>query len=176
MEAAPTIPEPACEPPEESLFAGYSDQPTPMRQYAQFLVLFNIAFAVFLAIARQTGKKIPERVSLGDVLLVGVATFKLSRIVSKEVVTTPLRAAFTRFEQFAGEGEVNEQPRGEGDRRSVGELLTCPFCVGMWISAFFAYGLVLAPPATRFIAMIFTTKAISDALHVGYTAACKSVN
>ncbi|MGV3719922.1 MAG: DUF1360 domain-containing protein [Actinomycetota bacterium] len=159
-----------------SAFADYSDAPMPLPQYAQFLLLFNLAFAVFLAISRQTGRPIPERVPVGDILLVGVATFKLSRTISKEMVTSPIRAAFTQFEDFAGEGEVNEKVRGEGLQRTVGELLTCPFCLGMWVAAFFAYGLVLAPPLTRFVATILTTKAISDWLHVGYTAACKATD
>ena len=156
--------------------SGYSDEPRPLLQYTQLVALFNIAFAVFLALARQRGKSLPERVSLGDILLVGVATFKLSRTLSKEVVMSPLRAAFTRFEEKAGEGELNESPRGEGLQHAVGELLTCPFCLGMWVAAFLAYGLVLSPATTRFVMMILASKAVSDGLHLAYTAACKSVD
>jgi hypothetical protein len=154
----------------------YCDGTLPLAQYSQLLVLFNLAFAVFLGIARQTGRRLPERVSWSDILLVGIATFKLSRTLSKETVTAPLRAPFTRFEGKAGEGEVNESPRGEGWQRSVGELLTCPFCLGMWVAALFAYGLVLAPPLTRFVASILATKVISDGMHLAYTAACKGVD
>jgi len=154
-------------------FSGYSDKPLPLVQYSLFLVLFNLAFAVFLGLSRQTGRRLPERISLGDILLVGLATFKLSRTLSKEAVTSPLRAPFTHFVECAGEGEVNETARGEGMQKAIGELLTCPFCLGMWVAAFFAYGLVLAPPLTRLIATILTTKAISDSLHLAYTAACK---
>lgn len=160
----------------ESLFSGYSDEPKPLQQYVGVMALFTTAFAVFLAISRQTGRPLPERVSLGDILLVGVATFKLSRSLSKEVVFSPLRAPFTRFIEKAGEGEVNEKARGEGYQRTVGELLTCPFCLGMWVSAFFAYGLVLAPPLTRLFATILVSKAISDGLHLAYTAACNNVD
>jgi hypothetical protein len=159
-----------------SLFSGYSDEPKPLLQYAQLMGLYSLAFVVFLALAKRTGKPIPERVPLGDILLVGVATFKLSRTVSKEVVMSPLRAAFTRFEEKAGEGELNETPRGEGYQRTIGELLTCPFCLGMWVAAFLAYGLVLAPPVTRLAMTILASKALSDTLHLGYTAACKSID
>jgi len=159
-----------------ALFRGYSEEPKPLREYAGVMLTFSIVFAIFLAISRQTGRPLPDRVSLGDILLVGVATFKLSRTMSKEVVFSPLRAPFTQFMEKAGEGELNEMPRGEGFQRTVGELLTCPFCLGMWVAAFFAYGLVLAPPLTRLFATILASKAISDGLHLAYTAACKSVD
>lgn len=160
----------------EQICRGYSEEPKPLPQYAGVMALFSTVFAVFLAISRQTGQPLPERVSLGDILLVGVATFKLSRSISKEVVFSPLRAPFTQFIEKAGEGEVNEKARGEGYQRTVGELLTCPFCLGMWVAAFFAYGLVLAPPLTRLFATILVSKAISDGLHLAYTAACKTVD
>jgi len=160
----------------EALYRGYSEEPKPLKEYAGVMATFSLVFAVFLGISRQTGRPLPERLSLGDILLVGVATFKLSRTISKEVVFSPVRAPFTQFVEKAGEGELNESPRGEGYQRTVGELLTCPFCLGMWVSAFFAYGLVLAPPLTRLLATILVSKAISDGLHLAYTAACKGID
>jgi Protein of unknown function (DUF1360) len=50
-------------------------------------------------------------------------------------------------------------------RRSLGELLTCHFCVGQWVAAFFTYGLVFAPAVTRLLASIFAIVALSDYLH-----------
>jgi hypothetical protein len=46
----------------------------------------------------------------------------------------------------------------------------------MWVAAFLAYGLVLAPTTTRFFMMILASKALSDTLHLAYTAACKSID
>jgi uncharacterized protein DUF1360 len=40
----------------------------------------------------------------------------------------------------------------------------------MWISAFFAYGLVLFPAATRLVGAIFAMLTISDYLHQTYKA------
>jgi len=47
-------------------------------------------------------------------------------------------------------------------------LWTCVFCVGHWIGAFFAYGLVLAPAFTRFVAAIIAILTVSDYLHQAY--------
>jgi hypothetical protein len=47
-------------------------------------------------------------------------------------------------------------------------LWTCVFCVGHWIGAFFASGLVPAPAFTRFVAAIFAILTVSDYLHQPY--------
>jgi hypothetical protein len=157
------------------LFAGYSREERPLVAYTELVGFYHLAFAMFLAAARGAGRPLPQRVALGDILLVGVATFKMSRLVAKDLVTSPLRAPFTTFEGLAGEGEVNEKPRGEGMRRALGELLTCPFCMATWVAAFFAYALVLSPPLTRLIASIFASHALADFLQLAYGAAAESV-
>jgi hypothetical protein len=44
-------------------------------------------------------------------------------------------------------------------------LWTRVFCVGPWIGAFFAYGLVLAPAFTRFVVAILANLTVFDYLH-----------
>lgn len=43
-----------------------------------------------------------------------LATAHLSRLITKDSVTSVLRAPFARFEEPAGEGEVNEEAVGSG--------------------------------------------------------------
>src|SRR3954453_4364359 len=50
------------------------------------------------AAVRASGRKLPERIPVGDALLLTVATFRLSRRIAKDPVTSPLRAPFTPFE------------------------------------------------------------------------------
>ncbi|HYI16022.1 MAG TPA: DUF1360 domain-containing protein, partial [Thermomicrobiales bacterium] len=52
-----------------------------------------------------------------------------------------------------------------GIRLAIGELLTCPYCVGQWVAAFIGYGAVLFPRQTRFVASVFSIVAISDLLN-----------
>jgi hypothetical protein len=157
------------------LFAGYSKEERPLVAYAELVGLYNLALAMFLAAAKSAGRSLPQRVALGDILLVGVATFKLSRLMARDLVTSPFRAPFTTFEGLAGEGEVNEKPRGEGMQRALGELFTCPFCLATWVAAFLAYALVLSPPITRLISSILASHALADVLQLGYGAATASV-
>ena len=152
------------------LYSGYSDQPRPFAEYGGLITLFNIGYAgVAILAARARG--LPERYSVVDVALVGVATHKLSRLIAKDKVTSAIRAPFARFEGSAPQGEVDEEARGKGAQKAIGELLTCPYCVALWISATLTMGLVYAPRATRMVSFTFSALALSDALQVAYRAA-----
>lgn len=147
--------------------SGYSDEPKPLKSYAGLIGVFNVMFVGGLT----SWQKFPERYSVGDVLLLGVATHKLSRLLSKDRVTSVVRAPFTRYRHDAGPSEVEEEARGEGVRRAVGELLICPYCVGLWIASALTFSLVVAPRRTRFVTTVGTALAISDFLHHALKAA-----
>jgi hypothetical protein len=157
----------------KEVFEGYGGEEQRLYSYATLMGLFNLIFAVFLLVVKGTGRNIPERVDTKDLALLGVATHKLSLIGAQDAVTSPLRAPFTELQEKESPKSLDEKPRGKGLRRSVGELLTCQFCLGMWVASFFTYGLVLAPRVTRLIATIFTVVTISDYLHQTYKALTK---
>jgi hypothetical protein len=157
----------------KEVFEGYGGEEQRLYSYATLMGLFNLIFAVFLLFVKSTGRNIPERVDTKDLALLGVATHKLSLIGAQDAVTSPLRAPFTELQEKESPKSLDEKPRGKGLRRSVGELLTCQFCLGMWVASFFTYGLVLAPRVTRLIATIFTVVTISDYLHQTYKALTK---
>ncbi|HEV7907998.1 MAG TPA: DUF1360 domain-containing protein [Pseudonocardiaceae bacterium] len=143
----------------------------PLSGYAVVLGTYTALVGLVTAAGRMSGKQLPERIGLGDTVLVSVATHKASRLLTKEAVTSPLRAPFTRFQGPSGEAEINESVRGSGARHALGELLTCPFCVGVWIASAMTAGLVLAPRATRLIATALTVVALSDTLQISYDLA-----
>lgn len=157
---------------DEGPLAGYAPPPKrpPFGSYAIFTSVFNGAFGAALAAAGRSGR-LPERVEAGDVVLVGVASHKLSRVITKDRITSFVRAPFTEYQAPGGPGEVEERARGRGLRRAIGELLICPYCIGMWASGGFHLGLVYAPRATRIVASTFTALTISDFLQIGYKAA-----
>jgi hypothetical protein len=132
--------------------------------------VFNLILAAVLLVAKRTGRGIPERIDAKDIALLGVATHKLSSMGAEDAVTSPIRAPFTEFQEKESPKSVNEKPRGEGLRRSIGELITCKFCLGMWVASFFTYGLVLAPQVTRLLATLFAVVTVSDHLHQTYKA------
>lgn len=148
-----------------SLVEGYTDDPeTPLGGYATLVGVFTVTFGSLLAGAALAGK-LPRRWSVRDVALLGVATHKLSRIVTRDWVTAPLRAPFTRYERNAGSGEVVEKSRGRGLRRAIGDLVTCPYCSGPWVAGALGALFVAAPRAGRAVAAVLATVAVSDWLH-----------
>lgn len=135
---------------------------------------FAAAVGIPLAIAARRGR-LPERIPMSDVLLLGIATHKLSRVITRDKVTDFLRAPFTRREGHAHINEVNDKPRGHGLQRAMGELVSCPFCAGTWIAGGLAVGLVFAPRFTRVVEAAFAALSVSDLLHLAYAGATDSI-
>ncbi len=143
----------------------------PLRSYTGVLGVYATVVSLLTAVGRARGVRLPERFSAQDLVLLCAATHKASRLLSKEAVTSPLRAPFTRYERATGEAEVNESVRGDGARHAIGELLTCPFCLGVWIASGLTAGLVFAPRVTRLVASALTAIAASDAAQLVYDGA-----
>jgi len=153
-------------------FSGYAspEERPPLASFAAFTGVFNAGFgAALVAAARR--RRLPESVGTGDVLLIGVASHKLSRLIAKDKVTAFVRAPFTEYEGTAGPGELEESVRGRGLRQAIGELIACPYCLGLWASAGLHVGLIYAPRTTRVLASTFTSLTISDFLQIAYKAA-----
>lgn len=153
--------------------AGYAppERRPPLLPYLSFMGIFGTLIATALAAARRQGRELPERVPAGQLLLIGAASHKLSRLLAKDKVTSPLRAPFTELEGKGGPAEFEERSRGTGVRKAIGELLICPFCLGLWVIAAFSVGLIFAPRVTRFVASLFAALTISDFLQIAYKAA-----
>lgn len=143
----------------------------PLLAYAVTMAVFGGLFSAALEAARRSGRELPERIEGRDLATIGVASHKLSRLIAKDKVTTPLRAPFAEYQEDGGPSEVEERSRGRGARKAIGELLICPYCLGLWVVAAFAIGLLFAPRLTRFLAAVFSALTISDFLQVAYKAA-----
>lgn len=144
------------------------DEDRPLAPYSAVMGLYGVVVAGLALVVRRSGRPLPERLGAGDIALVAVATQKISRLLTKHPVTSPLRAPFTRFRGASGEAELAEEVRGTGVRHAVGELLTCPFCLSQWTATAMVFGLVLAPRATRLFASLFTSLATADLLQFAY--------
>jgi hypothetical protein len=148
----------------------YGRDDHPLKGYLTVMSIYGAAVAGAATIGRARGVRLPKRVAASDLALLAVATHKVSRTISKDSVTSPLRAPFTRFEGAAAPGELQEEVRGTGVQKAVGELITCPFCLDQWVATGFLAGLVTAPRATRWLAATFAVRAGADALQFVYAA------
>jgi hypothetical protein len=138
--------------------------------FAGSMTAYAALVAGFATAVRTTDLELPESYRVVDVVLGGLATHKLSRLLARGAVTSPIRAPFTEFVEAAGSSEHQEEPRpGHGVRHTIGELLSCPFCLGVWVGTAFVAGLVVAPRPTRTAAAVLSVVAVSDALQHTYT-------
>jgi hypothetical protein len=136
--------------------------------YLGALTLFGTSVLAAAVAGRAADKELPDGFSMRDLALGAVATQKFTRILAKDAVTTPIRAPFTDFEKPLGSGEVQDRPRPQRPQHTVGELLTCPFCLAPWTATAYVAALTLAPRAARAWAAVFTIVGGSDALQHAY--------
>jgi Protein of unknown function (DUF1360) len=141
----------------------------PLGGYVLVMAVFGALVAGAAGLAAACGRRLPNGFDAWDLLLITTGTHKLSRILTKEAVTSPLRAPFTQYSGTGGPAEVMEDVRtATRVRHAIGELVTCPFCLDLWIATGFAFGHVFAPRVTRLVAGTITALAGADFLHLLY--------
>jgi hypothetical protein len=108
-----------------------------------------------------------------DLAVLGLATFKASRTLARDEVTSFLREPFVRGRAHTGEGE---EPVQGGMEQAIGELVTCPRCVGTWIAAGLASTQILAPRFGRLLTWSLGAAAANDFLQAGFSALTSKAN
>lgn len=145
-----------------------------MSGHAVLTGIFNGSVAAFALAHHRAGGELPERYPAGDLLLLSVGTYKLSRLIAKDRIMSFARAPFTRLQgESERPGEVIETPRGSGMRHAVGELLVCPYCLGQWIGTGFLVTYLRQPRLARTVAAAFAVVAGSDLLQETWVAVDK---
>jgi hypothetical protein len=139
--------------------------------YAGAMAAYLVGVAGVGVAAHRAGRSAPD---LGpvDIATLALATNRLTRILSRERIASPLRAPFTRFTGGTkGPGQMSEVARGDGPREVVGELVTCPFCLSQWVATGLAAGLLLAPAPSRFVVQVMAGLGIADFLQFSWAKA-----
>jgi len=135
---------------------GARDGQRPLGGYARTMAVYAGTTGTLALVARARGVRLPSSVPVGDVALLAIATYRLSRLISKDAITSPLRARWTRYVEPAGPGEVVEEVRRDGHAHATGELLTCPFCLAQWVATGLVFGYLAQPRLTRWVAVTLT--------------------
>lgn len=112
---------------------------------------WNFIFAVFFLTLIITGAIILETeayrsyddITFLEFIILALATFRLTRLVVYDKIT-----AFFR-EQFYDVVELKTKKRLEkpakGPRRTLADLISCPWCIGLWAAAFVVFFYYLTP-------------------------------
>jgi hypothetical protein len=164
--------EPSLRPPPEGDADEYGQgHDRPLAGYLKVMSAYGAVVGTAALVARWRRVPLPKRIGPYDLAVLALATHRLSGLLSKDAVTSPLRAPFTQYEGVAGPGQLNEKVRGEGLRHAVGELLTCPFCLSQWAATGLVIGTVFAPKATRLVASAFAAVDLADFLQFAWAKA-----
>jgi hypothetical protein len=78
------------------------------------------------------------KITLLNLLLLSLASFRLTRLLIFDKITEFIRAPFfdeISEENAVGEIEVYYLPKKTGIKKFLGELLSCYWCTGIWASA-----------------------------------------
>jgi hypothetical protein len=140
----------------------------PYEAYAAIAGAFLAGLGVVAALARRS----PPASAL-DLVALSAATFKASRTVSRERVASFVRQPFVEGEADRGD---DERPAGEGFQRAIGELVTCPRCIGTWSAAALASTQMLTPRFGRALTWTLAAGAAHDFLPAGFAALCAKTN
>jgi Protein of unknown function (DUF1360) len=148
------------------------EQQPPYRAYAAIMSVFCGGLAGAGALAHALGRDAEEHTAL-DLVTLALATYKLSRTLARDEVTSFLRAPFV--EGHAHEG--GEEPLEDGGmRQAIGELVTCSRCVGTWVAAGLGATQIIAPRYGRLLSWTLGAAGLNDFLQAGFAALTNKSN
>ena len=105
-----------------------------------------------------------------DVVLIALATFRAGRVTAFARVTEPFRDPVTATVPDAYDAGENVVAEGTGVHKAIGELISCPICVGTWVASGLVYGLRIAPGPTRLVAAILGVSGLAEILNAATEA------
>ncbi len=143
-----------------------ADQP-PYRAYATIVGTFLGSLGAVSGLAAARKRPHFEMAPI-DLALLGLATFKASRTIARDKVTSFVREPFVEGEAYDGE---DERPTHDTEmKQALGELVTCTRCIGTWIGASLASVQILAPRTGRLLTSVLAAGAVNDFLLAGFSA------
>jgi Protein of unknown function (DUF1360) len=123
-------------------------------------------------LARLLGRDPQEQDAL-DLVVLGAATFKASRTIARDEVTSFLREPFVEGEAHEG----GEEPVETGDiRQAIGELVTCSRCIGTWVAAGLTATQIVAPKFGRLLTWTLAAAGVNDFMQAGFAALANKSN
>jgi hypothetical protein len=106
-----------------------------------------------------------QDINMLSFLLIGLASFRLTRLVVYDKITEFLRDPFLREQteiDESGQEITYLIPREKGLRRFIGELISCHWCTGIWISTFLVSFYLLFPKVAYILILILSIAAVGS--------------
>lgn len=124
-----------------------------------FIALAAVAYA-WLAAAGRLAAFVPA----GDFFIMALATMRLTRLATYDIITAFIRDWFA--------GAPPESLRG-----TLGALLNCPWCMGLWFALVVAFA-YFATPVAWYVILVLALSAVATFVQlaanwIGYSAEVK---
>jgi hypothetical protein len=148
-------------------------QQPPYRAYATIVGTCVASLGAVSGLAALRNRP-SDVVSPTDLALLGLATFKASRTVSRDKVTSFVREPFVEGEAYDGEDE--KPTRDTEMKQALGELVTCTRCIGTWLGAGLASMQILTPRTGRLLTTVLAAGALNDFLLAGFSTLTAKAN
>jgi Protein of unknown function (DUF1360) len=145
----------------------------PYGAYAAIMGVFVGGLGVAGVLSRALDRD-PQCQTTLDLAVLSAASFKAARTLARDEVTSFLRTPFVEGDAHSGEDE--EPVRTGGFEQAIGELVTCPRCVGTWAAAGLAVTQILAPRFGRLLTWSLASAGLNDFLQAGFSALTKVSN
>lgn len=104
-------------------------------------------------------------ITIFEFFLLSLASFRITRLIVFDTITTFLRKPFHEIVEEENEDGVVEKYlhiKGSGIKFWIGELLSCYWCVGVWISIILYSFLQVFPAFVGSIIIIFAIAAMAS--------------
>ena len=129
---------------------------TPYKAYATLMATFCGGLAAAGVLARLLNRD-PDEFTPLDLATLALATFKASRTIARDPVTSWIREPL----EEAGDG---------GFEQALAELVTCSRCVGTWVAAGLGSTQIVAPRFGRLLTWTLGAAGLNDFLQAAFAA------
>lgn len=110
------------------------------------LTLVFGALVVLAMIALERLGQLPTTISTFDFIILALAVFRTVRLLTYDSIAQFIRDWFVVTTTHP-DGMVTRVPLPYGFRRTLGNLISCPWCVAVWITLVYSFFYFLTPYA-----------------------------
>jgi len=129
-----------------------------------FLVFFLCLIFMAVVILDGEAYKTYAELMLVDYVLITLASFRIIRVVIYDKIFAFFREQFYDASEYKGQVVLTKPERGP--RRTLADLLSCPWCFGVWATAMVSFFYLLTPYAF-FPVLFLALSAAASVLQIG---------
>jgi len=129
-----------------------------------FAILFLMLLGGYMYSLEQYAYRPLYSLNVVDVVLIVLATFRVIRLFVYDKITGFFREQFWDANEV-GDGEVIFTKPLRGPRRAIAELISCPWCFGVWAAALTTFFYLLTP-YTFYVVLFLAIAAVATFLQI----------